>query len=57
MYLSINFKNQEKNQNCYPNPYSKNKLYFFCFKLSYTKFARNSQNTQTQTQKSNTQKI
>ena len=36
-------------------PYSKNK-FFFHFKLSYLKFARDSQITQTQTQNSNTQK-
>jgi len=34
------------------NPYSKN-WNFFYFKLSFSKFARDSQNTQTQTQNSN----
>ena len=38
-----------------PNPYTKNKNFFFYFKLSFSKFARDSQNTQTQN--SNTQKI
>ena len=33
------------------------KLIFFYFKLSFAKFARDLQNTQTQTQNSNTQKI
>ena len=31
--------------------------FFFNFKLSFSKFARDLQNTQTQTQNSNTQKI
>ena len=57
MDLSINFKNYKKNQNVYSNRYSKNKIIFFYFKLSFSKFARDSQNTQTQTQNSNTQKI
>jgi len=35
----------------------KKKKKFFYFKLSFSKFARDSQNTQTQTQNSNTQKI
>jgi len=55
MDLGINFKNKEKNQNWYSNPYSKNNFFFY-FKLSFSKFARDSQNTQTQTQNSNTQK-
>ena len=52
MDLSINFKNQIKNQNLHPNLYSK-KFFFFYFKLSFSKFERDSQNTQTQN--SNTQ--
>jgi hypothetical protein len=48
MDLSINFKNKKKNQN---------HLVFFYFKLSNSKFARDLQNTQTQTQNPNTQKI
>ena len=52
MDLSINFKNQIKNQNLHPNLYSK-KIFFFYFKLSFSKFERDSQNTQTQN--SNTQ--
>ena len=56
MDLSINFKNYKK-KNLYSNRYSKNKKKIFYFKLSFSKFARDSLNTQTQTQNSNTQKI
>ena len=47
MDLSINFKNQKKNQNLY------SKLNFL---KSYLKFAKDLQNTQTQTINPNTQK-
>jgi hypothetical protein len=57
MDLIINLKNVKKNQNWHPkNPYSKSEFIFY-FKFSYSKFARDLQNTQTQTQNSNTQKF
>ena len=52
MDLSINFRNQKKNQNWYSKT-----NFFFHFVLSNSKFARDLQNTQTQTQNPKTQKI
>jgi len=53
MDLSINFDFLKNFLNWFSNPYSK--INFFNFELSYSKFARDLQNTQTQN--SNTQKI
>ena len=57
MELSINLEKLEKikiDTQIYTQKLKKKILYF---KLSYFKFARNLQNTQTQTQNLNTQKI
>jgi len=45
MDLSINLEKLEKNQNWYSNPYPKIKYFFFVFKLSNSKFAKDLQNT------------
>ena len=67
MDLSINFKFRKKIKidknpsskkiKIDKNPSSKSKFIYFYFKLSFLKFVRDLQNTQTQTQSSNTQKI
>ncbi len=54
MYLSINFNFFSNFFNLCSNPYSKTN-FFFSFKLSYLKFARNF--TQTQAENPNTQKL
>jgi len=54
MDLSINFKNKEKNQIDTQIHTQKIRIFFY-FKLSFSKFARDSQNTQTQS--SSTQKV
>ena len=60
MYLSFNFDFFSNFSNLYSNPFSKTtytiligiyfKSFSFYFKLSYSKFARDLQNTQIQTQ-------
>jgi hypothetical protein len=56
MDLSINFDFLSDFLNSYSNPYPKIKFFFY-FKLSNSKFARDLQNTQTKTQNPNTQII
>jgi len=57
MDLSINFDSFSNLLNLYSNPYPKIYFLFLYFKLSNSKLAKDLQNTQTQTQNPNTQKV
>ncbi len=54
LFFGYRFEKLEKNLNWYSNPYSKIIFFFFHFKLCFSKFVKDLQNTQTQTQNSNT---